>query len=194
NFPHRYSFGDLLLKQWQLPTQIFGGFFTMGLIVLFLLFIALVSLYRALNKWQKRSVVSALLILFLLPPITITAYQTIFASGIYGVQYDDAESFCSFEMESEKTLHGECSLPFKNVRNEIVTFELYFEEENESDIQMVSLMNENAPFSIDLQPRETKTVHIEAIIDVTDLDEYVESGTASHIDIVIYDNERYRQL
>ncbi|HLS65939.1 MAG TPA: hypothetical protein VK029_02990 [Pseudogracilibacillus sp.] len=196
NFPHRYSLGDLLLQKLHIPTQFAGGFFTMGMILLLLLITAFICLFHSLTKWRIRIIVLTILLISLLPPSIITAYQTLFGKGIYAVQYDEAESSCAYEMvhTNEATLSGTCYLPFTNVSDELVTFEVHFQETYTDDVPMVSLMNVEAPYTVRLQPYETKEVMIHTLIDVTELDEYVVSGEAYSIQIEIQANGKSREL
>lgn len=196
NFPHRYSLGDVLLQKLHIPTQFAGGFFTMGIFMLILLITAFVCLFHALEKWHIRIIILALFLLLTLPSAMITTYQTFFGKGIYAIEYNEEESYCTFDMANKDTLAGTCYLPFTNFSNDTVMFTVQFQESLAfyDDIPMVSLMNEEVPFSVALQPHETKLVTIHTLIDVSKMDEYVESGEANMIDIEISANGKSREL
>lgn len=50
---------------------------------------------------------------------------------------------------------------------------------------MVSLMNENAPCEVTLKGNEKKWVRVEAVIDVTEIEDHIEKGTVFGVHIII---------
>lgn len=69
-----------------------------------------------------------------------------------------------------KTLYvGKCEIPFKNNSHKAIEFNLEFYEKLmfEDDLLMVSLMNNNAPYTINLDCKETKHIQIETEIDLS---------------------------
>lgn len=192
-FPHAYSLGEALFMKLNIPTRIFNGFHTVGLISLLLLIVGMYILVQSLKKYRIRIALLTLLIIFIAPVFLVGLFQKTFATGIYAVSYEAEESYCEFSRIDDVTLLGVCELIFKNNRNEPVTFSIEFYEEPD-DIPMVSLMNRASPYLVSLNAKEEQLVVFEAEIDVSGLENYVESGNAQWIQIIIEDNGKRREL
>ncbi len=122
----------------------------------------------------------------------VSAYQETFATGVYAVFYSNEDSECSFEAKSEDTLHGACELCFMNYSNQDISFTV--ESNEDDDPPMVSLMNNNAPYKITLGANETKRIRLETDIDVSDIQNHVESGEAMGMDIIIRSKGKHRDI
>lgn len=53
-------------------------------------------------------------------------------------------------------------------------------------------MNINGPFRIVLEPNHKKRVHLKELLDVSDLSEYIESGTSNEVHFKISDKYKTR--
>lgn len=179
-----------------IPIRFSGGFHTVGIISLLLLIIGLSFLVNSLKKYEGRIVVLTILIVLFAPAALISAFQNTIATGIYAISYSIEESNCRFEMISEKTLHGECELPLKNYSNNDVQFTALFYEELvfKDELPMVSLMNNNAPYNVTLRAKESKRVHIETDIDVSNMQNHIENGEAMGVNIIITSKGKSRSL
>ncbi|AXN38334.1 hypothetical protein DTO10_07740 [Peribacillus butanolivorans] len=75
----------------------------------------------------------AIMVAMFTPPFLDSSFQKYFATGIYAISYERDISSCSFEMNNEKTLHGECELPFENYSRDDAQFTIEFFDEHEDD-------------------------------------------------------------
>ncbi|RDW17693.1 hypothetical protein CWR45_10130 [Oceanobacillus chungangensis] len=149
-----------------------------------------------MKKYHWRFVIIAILIVIFAPTFAVNSFQKTFATGIYAVSYSEEESNCSFAMINEKTLQAECELPFKNCSNNDVQFSVEFYEElvYKDDLPMVSLMNNDAPYEIMLKGKENKHVKIRTNIDVSNMENHIEGGEATGVNIIIKSKGKSRNL
>ncbi|KAB2331944.1 hypothetical protein [Bacillus mesophilum] len=195
-FPHERPYGETLLEIFNIPIRSANGFHIMGILSLALLFASFFLLVRSIAKYQGRMVLLAILVAVFAPSMLANAYQQTFADGIYAVSYDREWSNCRFEMIGESTLRGECDLPFENYNSNDVQFTLEFNESFyfEDDIKMESLLNISGPHTVELAGHERKVEKVYAEIDVTEIENHVDSGTSSGVSIVIKSGENMRRL
>jgi hypothetical protein len=138
----------------------------------------------------------ALLLAVFLPHGIVIAYQKTLASGIYAISYERNQSSCSFEMINENTLYGSCNLPFENHSDQEVHFSVEFYEKYlfEDEKPMMSLMNDPGPYEVVLKGKERRTVQIEAEIDISEMKNYVTSGEALMVNIMMKSGGKSRKL
>jgi hypothetical protein len=104
-------------------------------------------------------------------------------------------SKCSFKMVNETTLHGGCELPLENYSKNDVQFNIEFYEPYKDDVQVISLMNNNAPYKVRLKGRERKHVKIETNIDVSKMKNHIDSGVVTgEVNIIIKSEGKSRKL
>ncbi|MFS0562058.1 hypothetical protein AB1K91_15080 [Terribacillus sp. 179-K 1B1 HS] len=195
-FPHKNPLGETVVSVFNFPIRTVYGLHYIR-IISFILFIAsLFFLTRSLEKYHVRAVLFAIIIAVFLPSLIVESYQKTLATGVDAVYYDEKWSDCDFEMVGESTLSGECELPLENYSSDDVEFTVEFYEKyiSEDDIPMVSLMNENAPHRIGLMAKERKLVKIKTRIDVSEMENHIEGGSASGVDIMIKAGEKMRKL
>lgn len=195
-FPHKNPYGEAVALVLNIPIKSVNGFHYVGITSLLLLIASLYLLAKSLKKYQIRWILIAILVAIFTPPFVANTYQKTIATGIYAISYQDHESICNFEMKNEETLHGICELPFENYSKNSHQFTIEFYEEYpfEDDIQMVSLMNSDAPYEVRLRGKERKRVIIETDINVSQMENHIESGQASYVTIIIKSGERTRKL
>ncbi|HLR42927.1 MAG TPA: hypothetical protein VK067_06795 [Pseudogracilibacillus sp.] len=195
-FPHAYPFGEVILQKLNIPTKFGGGFHTIGITVLVLFIVSLYLLLNSICKHRIKAVLLYFLILGFTPWIIVSLFQSTVATGIYAISYEGEDSFCEFDMKDETTLYGKCELPLYNHNNKQVSFTVELQEELafEDDMPMLSYMNEEPLKQITLDAKEARTIILEQEIDVSNTDEHILSGEASHFPIVVSDNEKQREL
>lgn len=195
-FPHKYPYGEAVFTILNIPIRFANGFHSVGIISLLLLIIGLYLLMKSVNKHYGRVVFIAILVVIFTPIFIISAYQKTFATGIYAVSHLSEESTCSFEMTGKRTLYGECQLSLKNHSNDDVQFTVEFYEEYafKDDFPMISLMNVNAPYAVMLRGKENKHITIKANIDVSDMENHIDSGEAMGMTIIIKAKGKSRSL
>ena len=195
-FPHESPYGETVASVLNIPVQSVNGLQYVGVISLALLIASLYFLTKSLNKYQGRVVLIAIIIAMFAPSLIASSFQKTLATGIYAVSYERDWSNCRFEMIDETILRGECELPFENYsRNDIqFTIEFYEKYYFEDDVRMVSLMNNNVPYEVRLKGNERKMVKIKSEIDVSNIENHVESGNSTGINIIIKSGEKVRNL
>ena len=180
----------------NIPVQSVNGLQYVGIASLALLIASLYFLTKSVNKYHGRIVLLAIIIAMFAPSMIASSFQKTVATGIYAVSYEREWSNCRFEMVDESTLSSECELPFENYSRNDVQFTIEFYEKYyfEDDVQMVSLMNNNAPYEVKLKGNERKTVKIKSEIDVSNIENHVESGSLTGVNIIIKSGEKVRKL
>lgn len=193
-FPDGTSNGDTVVSVFNIPVQYVNGLNYVGITSFILLIVSLYILWKSLGKYHKRLVVIAIIIAIFTPPFLARSFQKTFATGIYAVTYDREKSNCSFEMVNKTTLKGVCELPFENYSRNEIQFTIGFYDQNQDNLQMVSLMNNNAPYKVKLRGKESKNVKIEANIDVSKMESHIENGEATGVDITIKSGRSSRKF
>lgn len=195
-FPHEYPFGQPVFEVFNIPIQSVNGMHYVGIVTLILLLAGLYFLSRGLKKYHGRLVVLALLVAMLAPQYVANAYQKTLATGIYAIGYDREGSMCRFETTNETTVHGECEIPFENYSQDDVQFTIEFYDKYalEDEVMVITLMNEGGPYEVSVKGKERARVKIEADIDVSKIENHVESGGATGFNLIIKSDGKSRRL
>ncbi|SDC98024.1 hypothetical protein SAMN05421663_105298 [Terribacillus halophilus] len=195
-FPHKNPLGETVVAMFQFPIRTVHGLHYMGITALILFIASLFFLTRSLEKYHVRAVLLAIVIAVFLPSMIVEFYQKTLATGVDAVYYDEEWSNCDFEMVDGSTLSGECELPFENYSSDDVEFSVEFYEKYdfEDDTPMVSLLNDKAPHKVSLMGKERKLVKIKTRIDVSEMENHIEGGSASGVNIIIKSGEKMRKL
>jgi hypothetical protein len=195
-FPHENPYGESIAWILDIPVRSAKGFHYVGITCLFLLIAGLYFLTKSLEKYQGRFVLLAIFISMSSPLYIASSFQKTLATGIYAVSYERDFSTCSFEMIDEETLNGVCELPFENYSRDDVhfTIEFYEKYQYEDDAPMLSLMNNGAPYKVELKAKERKKIIIETNIDVSQMENHIESGEITYVNLVIKSGVKSRKL
>lgn len=195
-FPHESPYGETVASVLNIPVQSVNGIQYVGIASLVLLIASLYFLTKSVKKYHGRVVLLAFIIALVAPSMLASSFQETVATGIYAVSYERDISNCRFDMIDATTLHGECELSFKNYsRNDVqFTIEFYEKYNIEDDIQMVSLMNNNAPYEVRLKGNQSGMVKIESNIDVSKTENHVTSGGSTGVNIIIKSGGKVRKL
>ncbi|CAI9392335.1 hypothetical protein MHI39_01220 [Heyndrickxia sp. FSL K6-6286] len=195
-FPHESPYGETVASVLNIPVQSVNGLHYVGIASLALLIASLYFLTKSVEKYHGRVVLVAIVLALFAPSMIASSFQKTFATGIYAVSYERDWSNCQFEMIGETTLRGECELPFENYSRNDVQFTIEFYEKYyfEDDVLMVSLMNNNDPYEVKLKGNERKTVKIESNIDVSNMENHIEQGSSTGVNIIIKSGEKIRKL
>lgn len=194
-FPHGQShLTDVSVLNISITTV--DGIQYTGMAIFLLLVLGLYLLVKSLGKYRGRIILLAILVISFAPLIIVKSYQHTIATGIYAISYERDQSNCSFNMIDENILQGICQLPFKNYSSKDVQFTIEFYEQYifDDDVRMLSLMNNDNPYKVNIEGKETKHVKIESNIDVSKLEHYTTNGSASHVNLIIKSGEKYRDL
>jgi hypothetical protein len=191
-FPDLNPYGETVVSVLNVPVKTVNGINYVGMASLFLLIVSLYFLWKSLGDYRKRSVVIAIILATFIPSFLAISFQKTLATGIYAIAYEHEKSHCRFEMTNKTTLHGVCTLPFENYSNADVKFSLEFNDQD--DIQMESLMNNNAPYEVKLRGNKSEIIKIETNIDVSKMKNHIDGGEANGINIVIKSGGKSRKL
>ncbi|OMF08955.1 hypothetical protein BK127_27345 [Paenibacillus sp. FSL H7-0331] len=114
-YPDATPLGEQWLTAVGLPTWSNGhsGINYFSILLLLIAFTGLFLLRSSLYKHPRIIVLAAIIALLWLPANLVIGYQTVFAKGIYTLEYDKQGSSCSFKRE-EQWLNGSCTLTFIN--------------------------------------------------------------------------------
>lgn len=195
-FPHESPYGETIASVFNIPIRSVSGLHYIGIASLVLLITSLVFLGMSLKKFHGRTVLLAIILAMLAPPMIADSFQKTLATGIYAVDYKRENSSCHFEMIDETTLHGECELSFENYSKEDVQFTIEFHDKYymEDEIQTISLMNNNAPYEVELKGKSRRTIILESDIDVSNMESHVEQGSGAFVNIIIKSEGKMRKL
>ena len=169
------------------------GFQIRGIVGAILLIFAFVLLVLSLNKFRVRTFFIAVLVYAYLPTILMTIYQETFAKGVSAISYD-GNGNCEFENIKEDIMRGKCSLVLYNRGHEAVTFELVFMDSPfwEEEVRFESLMNEAGPYHITIEGNTKQAITLDELINVIDIPNHIENGTANNVHIQLIDGKRVR--
>lgn len=172
------------------------GYQIEGLLTILLLCISLYFLIYAVKKYRIFWSIALIVSFVFVPTLSVNAYQNTLATGIQAVSYDIDKSECKFKLEDDYTLKGACHLPLQNLSTEEVAFNLLFYETywHEDVVRSVSLMNEGLPYEVKLKGKQKKWVKVEALINVSQIENHIEKGTVSGIHIMINGGGQIRKL
>lgn len=195
-FPHRYELGTVIFTALKIPIRLSNGFMPVGITAAIILIIGLVLFLKSLKKYHIRLFILVIVLLSFIPSILIDTYQNVFAENIYALSYDNEKSECNFDMVDEDTLFGECELLFENKSNQPIQFTIQFQEHRifKEDVPIVSLMNQDAPYEIELDNQERKRIKLTSYIDVSTMDEHIENGRVTFINLKVQAKGKYREL
>ncbi|WP_049681226.1 hypothetical protein [Peribacillus loiseleuriae] len=180
----------------KIPIKLNNGILITGVITLFLLITSMTFLVKSLEKYHKRFILLAIIISNTLPPVIIEVYQKTLAHDIYAISYNSQSGRCEYDTKEDTILQGTCNLTFENRSNKDVEFSIEFYEkyDPEDSDGTVELMNYNVPYKIKVKAKKIKTITINSEVDVSKLKNYIYSGTANGVNIIIKSGNRQRKL
>jgi hypothetical protein len=177
------------------PIRNQDGYIVLGIIGSILFIIAMILFVIDIKKYHFRTIVFVVIIYAFLPKLLIWVYQETVASGIMAISYD-GNGTCNFEHANDELLNGECNFMLENRSNEDVSFELEFLDSffMEDEGRMESLMNLAGPYSITIEANRKKSIHLQKLLDLSDVPKHIEEGTSNSIHFKLIDGETKRTL
>lgn len=194
SYPNENPLGETIASNLNLPVRSTNGLLYVGIVSFFSLLASLFLLNNSINKYHVHAILFAILVAIFAPSIIVSSYQKTFATGIYAVSYESESSSCNFNMINKKTLHGVCRLPFKNYSSSEVKFSVEFYDKYDGEVPMVTLMNNNGPYVVELKGNQRKTEKIETNIDVSKMKNHIEGGNAMGVNIILKSGRKMRKL
>ncbi|MFJ8261143.1 hypothetical protein ACIQ4I_04160 [Rummeliibacillus sp. NPDC094406] len=192
--PNEGPLGETVASDLNIPVRSTNGILYVGITSLTLLLAGLFFLNNSLNKYHVRATLIAIMVVNFAPSMIVSSYQKTFATGIYAVSYESGSSSCNFNMINKKTLHGECKLPFKNYSSTDIKFSIEFYDKYDGGVPMVTLMNNNGPYEVELKGNQRKTENIETNIDVSKIKNHIYGGNAMGVNIILKSGKKMRKL
>ncbi|QFF99157.1 hypothetical protein PB01_10125 [Psychrobacillus glaciei] len=177
------------------PIRNHNGYILLGIIGSVLFISAMILLVIGIKKYHFRTLAIVVVVYAFLPKLLITMYQETLASGITAISYD-GNGTCNFEYVSEDLLDGECNIVLHNRSNEAVSFELEFLDSSfmEDEVRMESLMNLGGPYRFTIEKNRKKSIHLEKLLELSDVPKHIDSGTSMNIHFKLIDGENIRIL
>jgi hypothetical protein len=177
------------------PIRNQDGYIVLGIIGSILFIIAMILFVIGIKKYHFRTIVFVVIIYAFLPKLLILVYQETVARGIMAISYD-GNGTCNFEHANDELLNGECNFMLENRSNEDVSFELEFLDSffMEDEGRMESLMNLAGPYSIIIEANRKKSIHLQKLLDLSDVPKHIEEGTSNSIHVKLIDGETKRTL
>ncbi|MCA1054401.1 hypothetical protein LCM10_05330 [Rossellomorea aquimaris] len=191
-FPDQY---ETRAEFMSIPVMDQDGYVPLGVTGSILLLAAFGLLGIGLERYRVRAILIAAFAYLLLPNGLIWMYQETVARGVYAVSYD-GEGSCEFETASEDEMDAKCSVTLHNHSNERMTVEVefldsYFPDE---DTPKESLMNENGPYVITLEPKQEQPIELVEVLDLAGVRKHIDGGSFNQVHIRLSDGERIRDL
>ncbi|CAN7497390.1 hypothetical protein LJR153_003458 [Paenibacillus sp. LjRoot153] len=132
-----------------------------------------------------------LILSFWIPPYIITGYQTVFAEGIYTLEYLKDSGHCSYNKE-DQWVTGTCSVTFSNHGTKDVPFSVSIRSQFK-DTEFLQDLDAIGEEKLIIKPQENKTFAINFKKVASDSNIPVSSSLSS-FDISIKDGTRQRLL
>ncbi|MGB3261940.1 hypothetical protein [Paenisporosarcina sp.] len=194
-FPHAEPFIAGNASAMNIPIQDRDGYKYGGLLLLVLFILGVYLLASSLEKYRARLVILAIVLYAILPFFFINVYQNTEASGIYAIHYESDSSQCEFEKLDETKMKVQCQLPFENLSEEAVNFDVSFANQVlfEERFNVIPLINENGPYPVTLQGHESKLVFIQTEVELSKI-KGLSGGTAHQVHIEISQGDKARRL
>lgn len=194
-FPHAEPFVAGNASAMNIPIMDRDGYKYGGLLLLVLFILGVYLLASSLERYRARLVILAIALYAILPFFFINIYQNTVASGIYAIHYESDSSQCEFEKLDETRMKVQCQLPFENLSEKAVTFDVSFANQVlfEERFNVIPLINENGPYPVTLQGHESKLVFIKTEVELSKL-KGLSGGTAHQVHIEISEGNKMRRL
>jgi hypothetical protein len=195
-YPDAYLSARARSSIFNVPVTTMDGLNIMGIVALLLLLVSLILLVKGLEKYKKRLVFATILLFMLLPIVLISFYQKTLAADVYAISYEIGSSECNFTKNYGENLNGSCEFTFTNHSRDAVLFAIEFYDQYwyEESVRTVSLMNNNAPYMVELKGDETKRVKIESSIEESGIEHQFYSANSTQVNIIIRSEKGERRL
>ncbi|WP_088834270.1 hypothetical protein [Paenibacillus tyrfis] len=194
SYPDAKALGERLFQWVGLPVWSRGasGLNYVGITSLLLLFAGLFTLRASLQRHARKITLLALILSFWLPPQLVAAYQSVWAKGIYALEYVKNESSCNYKKEDEQVT-GTCSLTFVNHSGQDIQFTASIRNQRYlvgSFLESLDILGDQ---TLTMPSRQKKTINVVFKKMVADA-RTPESGTFYGMDLAVKSDEQERDL
>ncbi|WP_010495730.1 hypothetical protein [Paenibacillus elgii] len=194
SYPDAKALGERLFQWIGLPVWSRGvsGLNYVGITSLLLLFAGLFTLRASLQRHARKITLLALILAFWLPPQLVTAYQMVWAKGIYALEYVKDESNCNYKKEDEQVT-GTCSLTFVNHSGQDIQFTASIRNQRYlvgSFLESLDILGDQ---TLTIPSRQKKTINVvfkKMVADARTLG----SGSFYGFDLTVKSGEQERDL
>lgn len=194
SYPYTTALGERLFEWIGLPVRSRGvsGFNFVGITSLLLLFAGLFTLRASLQRHARKITLLALILPFWLPPQLVTAYQMVWAKGIYALEYVKNESNCNYKKEGEQVT-GTCSLTFVNHSGQDIQFAASIRNQQYLDGSFLGSLDILGDQTFTIPSRQKKTIKVAFTKIAPDPHNSV-SGSFYGFDLTVKSGEQERDL
>ncbi|WP_163853809.1 hypothetical protein [Paenibacillus elgii] len=194
SYPYTTALGERLFEWIGLPVRSRGvsGFNYVGITSLLLLFAGLFTLRASLQRHARKITLLALILPFWLPPQLVTAYQMVWAKGIYALEYVRNETSCNFNKEENRAT-GTCSLTFINHSSQEIKFIASIRNQDLSASSFLGSLDILGDQTLIMPPKSKKTIDVAFTKIATDPHNSV-SGSFYGFDLTVKSGEQERDL
>ncbi|MBP1947535.1 hypothetical protein [Virgibacillus litoralis] len=189
------SYPEANLFLWGIPMTSWNVINYVGIIALTLLVVSLYLISKSLNKYQGRILLIAILLSAIFPQFLANTYQKTIASGGYAISYEQELSECEITKTNNRTLLGECEIILMNHSNGEVELSMEFiDKYNKDEHSLIEIVNNDAPYELILQGNERKRLEIRTNVNISKLENPVNGGSMTSMNIIIKSDGVERKL
>ncbi|SCW55748.1 hypothetical protein SAMN04487970_101545 [Paenibacillus tianmuensis] len=161
SYPDAKALGVRLFQWIGLPvwSQGSSGLNYVGITSILLLLAGLFTLRTALQRHARKITLLALILSFWLPSQLIVAYQSVWAKGIYALEYVKEGSRCNYKKEEDRVT-GTCSLTFVNHSGQDILFTSSIRNRDlhiGSFLESLDILGDQ---TLTMPPRQKKTLNV----------------------------------
>lgn len=194
SYPDAKALGERLFEWIGLPVRSRGasGLNYVGITSLLLLFAGLFTLRASLQRHARKITLLALILSFWLPSQLVVAYQSVWAKGIYALEYVKDESSCNYKKEDGQVT-GTCSLTFVNHSGQDIQFTASIRNQRYlvgSFLESLDILGDQ---TLTMPPRQQKTINVAFAKTVADA-RTPANGSFYGMDLAVKSGEEERDL
>ncbi|MBU7318506.1 hypothetical protein [Paenibacillus oleatilyticus] len=193
-YPDTTALGERIFLWIGLPVWSRGasGLNYVGITSMMMLFAGVFTLRTSLQRHARKIALLALILPFWLPSQLVAAYQSVWAKGIYALEYVKDESKCNFKKEDDQVT-GTCSLTFVNHSGQDIQFTASIRNQRYlvgSFLESLDILGDQ---TLTMPPRQKKTINVAFTKIIADA-RTPASGTFYGMDLAVKSDEQERDL
>ncbi|MCP3775121.1 hypothetical protein NLX71_17755 [Paenibacillus sp. MZ04-78.2] len=161
SYPDAKALGVRLFQWIGLPmwSQGTSGLNYVNIISMMLLFAGAFTLRTSLQRHARKVALLALILPFWLPSQLIVAYQSVWAKGIYALEYVKEESRCNYKKEADRVT-GTCLLTFVNHSGQDILFTASIRDRDLHTGSFLESLDILEDQTLTMPPRQKKTLNV----------------------------------
>ncbi|MDO3679493.1 hypothetical protein [Paenibacillus ehimensis] len=193
SYPSTTALGEQLFQWLGLPvwSQGTSGLNYFGITSMLLLFAGAFTLRTSLQRHARKAALLALILPFWLPPQLVTAYQSVWAKGIYALEFVKNESSCNYK-KVEDQVTGTCSLTFINHSGQNIRFtaSIHAQQQYPAFLESLDILGDQ---TLTVPPKQKKTIDVD-FAKISADDRTSANGWFSGLNLTVKSGEQERNL